>query len=113
MTRLNLCQLFLPFGRILSAGLISNGTCRRKLFAPFPRPYCLDNQPRVKALLPRLNDWIERTAPAATQQVDRRRRVGARADRPHHFVGIGNVDIIIDDNNVATEVSAGMALTGD
>ena len=101
MTSLYFGQLILPFRRGLFTCLVTNGTGRRKFVAPLPWAYRLNDHPRVEALLPGLNDRIEGTTPTAPQEIDRCRRIGTSADRPQDFVGISDIDILVNHHDIA------------
>ena len=113
MARLNLRQPGLPLFRKLSARLIADRASRRKFIAPLPWPNCLDDHARIVALLSRLDDRVERATPGAAQNIHRCCRVGPSRYGPKHFVRVGDIDVIIDDDNVPTEIRTRVALTGD
>src|SRR6185436_18640037 len=56
---------------------------------------------------------VERTAPGASEDFDRLRRIGAAAERPQKFFGVGDVDVVIDHDHVAAEIRARAALARD
>ena len=113
MARLNLSQLLLPFLRIFIARICADRARRREFIAPFPRPHRFDNHPRIMALLSGRYDRIEWSTPSAPQNIDRRRGVGTRRHRPKHFIDIGDIDVLVNDDNVASQIGAGVALAGD
>ena len=76
-------------------------------------PHRLDDHTRVETLLPGLNDRVERTTPAAPQEIHRRRRIGTSADRPQDFIGIGDIDIVVNHHDVTPQISTGVALARD
>src|SRR5207237_9629037 len=76
--------------------------------APLPRPRRVDDRERAEALLVRVDARIERAAPRARDDVDRFRRLAAGAHRPEDLLEIHNVDVVVDDDGVATQVRAGM-----
>src|SRR5438105_3554453 len=67
---------------------------RWELVLPFPGPGGVDDQSAVEALFAGLDSRIEWTAPGAMNDVQASFRVCSRAHRPHHFVQIGNVDVL-------------------
>ena len=113
MARLNLSQLLLPFLRIFIARVGADRARRGEFIAPFPRPHRFDNHPRIMTLLSGRYDRIEWSTPSAPQNIDRRRGVGTRRHRPKHFIDIGDIDVLVNDDNVASQIGAGVALAGD
>src|SRR5581483_1174280 len=79
---------------------------RRKILDPLERPARVDDRARVEALLPGLDARIERPAPAATENLNRLRRIGARRERPEDVESAGRIDVFIHDNDVAAEIGA-------
>src|SRR6185369_11925011 len=83
---------------------------RRKVLDPFERPAGVDQRARAEAFFRARDDRVERAAPAASHDVDRLLRIDARTDRPEHVVDVGNIDVVVDDDGVAAEIGAGLAL---
>ena len=54
--------------------------------------------------------WIERAAPGAAKDFDRLGGIGAAAEHPQEFFRIGDVDVVVDYDDVAAEVRARAAL---
>src|SRR4030095_8010406 len=113
MARLNLSQLLLPFLRIFIARVRADRARRGEFIAPVPRPHSFDNHPRIMALLSGRYDRIEWYTPSAPQNIDQRRGVGTRRHRPQRFIDMGDIDVLVNDDNVASQIGAGVALAGD
>src|SRR6185295_7331605 len=92
--------------------LVADGIDRRKLIAPFVRARRVNDGSRVKALALGRNGRIQWTAPAASQDIDIL-RLGAGRDRPNYIVRVIDIDIVVDDHDIATEIGTGAALTCD
>src|SRR6516164_5056957 len=56
---------------------------------------------------------VERTAPSAAQNFDRLGRIGAAAERPEKFFRIGDIDVIVNYNDITSQIGARAALTRD
>ena len=56
---------------------------------------------------------VEHRAPAAAQDLDALARIEARAHRPDHLVHVGGIDVVVDHDDEAVGVGAGVALRGD
>src|SRR5438034_7912721 len=52
---------------------------------------------------------VERAAPVLADEVDVLGRIAARAHRPHHFIQIGRVDVLVHHHDEAPEVRARLA----
>src|ERR1051325_2792946 len=80
---------------------------------PFVRTARVDDGARVEALLARVDDRIERAAPAAPDDLDVLHGVRAARHRPHDVVVVAGVDIFVHHDHVAAEIGARVALRGD
>src|SRR5437660_12839774 len=80
---------------------------RRKLAHPFIRPAGIDDSARAVSLLTFGNDGIQRAAPTAPNGFNVDLRLLTRRQRPEHIVRVGYVDVVINHDNVATEITAG------
>src|SRR5581483_6937472 len=80
---------------------------------PFVRAARVDDRARVEALLARMDDRIERTAPAAPDDLDVLHRVRAARHRPHDIVVVAGIYVLVHDDDIAAEIGARVALRGD
>ena len=108
-----LFQERLPVARDFVLQLAAGAARFRKLVTPFIRPRRVDDGARIETFFADGNARIERPAPAAPQDFDGVHRLGARADCPDDFLGVGDVDVFIDNDDVASEIGAGAALACD
>src|SRR3954452_13024708 len=81
----------------------------RELIAPVKRPTGVNDGAAVGKIPDRpalrLDARIERGRPRAADDVDGRRRIGAREQSPHHLLEVGHVNIVVHDNGVAPTIS--------
>src|SRR5262245_60242578 len=80
---------------------------RREFVLPFEGAYGFEHQTAVEAGFLARNDWVERAAPATPQEIDRRLGIAARAQRPNDLLEIKRIDVVVNDDAVAPQVSAG------
>ncbi len=76
---------------------------------PFERLRRVDEQARVEALVVGVDGGVERARPRAVDDVERRFGVRAREDRPHDVVQVGDVDVLVHDDDHAAEIRADAA----
>jgi hypothetical protein len=57
-----------------------------------------------------MNDWVERSAPAAPQYIDVCLGFAAARHGPDDIVGVRRIDVVVYDNHEAAEIGAGMTL---
>src|SRR4030095_6533810 len=67
----------------------------------------------AEAFFVRAYHRIERAAPGAADKIYVVRRIRPRAHRPQHVVHVVGIDVVIDDDDVASEICAGATLGGD
>ena len=84
-----------------------------KLFLPLVGPGGVDYRARAVADPIARDARVERAAPRAAQDLDRLGRIGAAAERPQKFFGIGDVDVVVDYHDVAAKIRARAALARD
>src|ERR1051325_9806935 len=106
-------QQFRPFFADFFLQLGARAGDDRKFVAPLVRARRVDQRARAEALLLARDRRVERAAPAAVDDLDRARRVAARAERPDDFVGLRDVNVVVDHDDVAPEVRPGAALARD
>src|SRR5712692_8114555 len=68
----------------------------RETIAPLVGAGRVDYRARVDAPLVRMDRRVERTAPAAADDVDVALRVDARTHGPQHVLRVGDVDVVVD-----------------
>src|SRR5688500_18377637 len=82
----------------------------RELVAAYPRLASVDDDARVEpALFLRVARGIERGAPLAAQDLQVLARIDARAQRPHHVVHVGGIDVAVDHDYPLVGIGAGVA----
>src|SRR6267142_3658661 len=80
----------------------------REVRPPLERTRRVDDRARAVALAVLRDARVERSAPRALDDVDRFDRIRARAHRPDDVVQVHDVDVVVDDDDVAAEVRPGM-----
>ena len=80
-----------------------------------PRPAGVDDRLGAERRVVRVGDEhrVVLRAHAALDDVDVDRRVAARRHRPHHFLQVRRVDVVVDHHRVARHVRADAALAED
>src|SRR5919204_6271838 len=66
-----------------------------ELVHPLPRARRVDDRARAEALAVRMDARIKGPRPRARDDVDRLRRLAARAHRPQHLLEIHHVDVVV------------------
>ena len=92
--------------------LIAHGVDGRKLIAPLVGPGSVDDRARIEAFSLFGNGRIERTAPTAANDIDVF-RLGARRQGPDDVVGVVDIDVVIDDDYISSQISSWAALACD
>src|SRR5574341_1698953 len=77
-----------------------------KLIAPFVGTGGVDDRARAVAHFLARDRWVEGTAPAAPKDFDGPRRIRTAGDRPQNVLRVGNVDIVIDHDDVPPQIGA-------
>src|SRR5262245_6987825 len=85
----------------------------RKLAQPLVRPARVNDRARTVTLPGLRNDRIERAAPTAADDLDVFRRIRARRQRPEHVIRVRHINVIINDDHVTSEITAGVAVGRD
>src|ERR687889_1399479 len=106
-------QLLRPFCGVFFTCFVANRAGRWKAITPLIGPNRFNDHARIMSFLPRLNDWIQGATPCATQNVHRGCRIGASSDRPNNLIYVGDIDVLIDNNHVSTQVGTHMTLRRD
>src|SRR5438045_201531 len=81
---------------------------RWKVRAPLEWPGRVDDRARAVALAVLRYARVERSAPRSLDDVDGVDWIRTRAHRPHDVVQVHHVDVVVDDDDVAPEVRAGV-----
>src|SRR5437870_2285660 len=84
-----------------------------ELIHPFIGTTRVNDPSRLKAALARRNDRIDGIAPTAPHDVDIFYRISSRAEGPEKLVAIPDVDVIVDDDDIARQQRRRPALRGD
>src|SRR5207249_4506492 len=86
---------------------------RRKLIFPFVWSAGVDDSAGVMSFSFPRNDGIQWTAPTAPYDFDVRFGIRSRRHGPQNVIGIGHIDVVINNDNIAAEIRACMAIAGD
>src|SRR5919197_821084 len=73
----------------------------------------VDDRPRVVGPTVVAQHRVGLAAPRLAHDLDVLGRVGARADRPHHILEVGRIDVLVDHDHVTVHVGRGLALGRD
>ena len=85
----------------------------REGVAAFERLAGVDDDAGVARIVVRVSHRVERGRPAAAQGLHALARIEPRAHRPDHLVHVGWIDVVVDHDDEAVGVGAGVALRGD
>src|SRR5262249_8361769 len=93
--------------------LLARFRYRRKILHPFIRTTSVDNSTRTQSFLPLRNNWIERTAPTSADNLDVLFGIRPRSERPQYVIGIGDLNVVVNHDDIAAQVAAGMTVSRD
>ena len=84
-----------------------------KVLEPLVGTTSIDDRARAEPFLVPGNDRIEGSAPAAADKINVLDWINPRAERPKNIVHVPHIDIVVDDDRVPPQISAGVTLGRD
>src|SRR4029077_14772780 len=83
---------------------------QRKIFHPLIGTSRIDNGPRAETFLVLGDDRIQRAAPSPANKIHVLDWIDPRAHGPKDIIHVVNIDVVIDDDYISSQVSPGPAL---